>query len=197
MKFAMAACAALPFLAGCRLPEVILYPDSAEGIGSSTMAQVFNGAAAQKSCVVNANDLKSNTSYNFKNGALTINGNIPDHARIYAQNAKIFINGNVPGTASIHARVPINTRTEITLIPMWTGQTMALLPQSESIFDGYKYETDHDPALTINGDVATAARLTSNHGIRVTGKLGDASIKHIYSDSYNKLQTGPAAAPAF
>ncbi|MBU0800263.1 MAG: hypothetical protein KKA05_04595 [Alphaproteobacteria bacterium] len=161
------------------------------GIGQSSYSQVFNGAAEQKICTVDGTELQPDTNYIFE-GGLIINGEVPANVSIVANNGKLIVNGNVNDSTELVAEVPVETSTYTTSSRIGMGPMHST--STHTRFEGYTYESDTGPSLIINGDVQSGAFLFSNHGIHVTGKLGDkVNVRHSqHSHEYATVTTGPA-----
>ncbi|MBU0859653.1 MAG: hypothetical protein KJ667_06925, partial [Alphaproteobacteria bacterium] len=192
-KFAIAATMIAPLLvAGCGTPVTALCPDTGPGIGQSSYSQIFNDSAGpQKICIVKASDLQAEGHYAMKDGSVIIEGNVPAGARISVNDGKLFVNGDVGDAARLSAKVPEDYSRYTVLVPMFTGKTTILMPQVRTRFDDYTHKDDTTPAVTISGDVAPHARLSSNHGIAIGGEQGaDVRIDHTRDAGYATVQTG-------
>lgn len=197
-KFAIAAALAAPLaLAACGTPTTALCPDDGAGIGHTTIAQVFEGAAQQKVCHIRGAELAPDGRYAMDDGALVIDGNIPDGARISVENGKIFVNGDVGADVRLSAKVPETQESYTTLMPIMVGKTMILMPVTNYRFDDYTFNADHQAAITIAGNIGADARITTNHGLAIDGNIGkNVDIYHTRDTEAAIVQTGPIARTA-
>ena len=184
-KFAIAATAALPLLglAGCGQPTIDLCAPNAQGqtIGDSSYSQIFKDAANDgRVCIVQGSDLQDSARYAFDGGLLIIDGDVPANSRINVEDGKLFITGDVAEKARVSASVPEEIRSYTTLIPMFTGKTTIMIPQTHYTFEGFTYANDHDAAVVIGGDVGDKAVVISNHDINVGG---DTNLSAIFKNS--------------
>lgn len=191
-KFAIAATAALPLLglAGCGQPTVDLCATPAEAtqsIGTESFAHIFNGAANDsRVCIVKGSDLAANGHYDFNGGLLIIDGSVPDGARINVDNGKMYVSGDIGAKARVEASVPEEISSYTTMVPIFTGKTTIIVPQTHYKFEGFTYANDHDAAVMIGGAVHDGARVTSNHDINLGG---DASLSAKFLNSRSQYDS--------
>ncbi len=191
-KFAIAATAALPLLGlvGCGQPTIDLCAPNKAGqtIGDSSYSQIFNGAAEQgKVCIVNGSDLSEGGKYAFGDGLLVVDGDVPAKARIHVDDGKLFVTGDIGADARVEASVPEEISSYTTLIPMFTGKTTIMIPQTHYTFEGFTYENDTDAAVMIGGNVMDKAVVTSNHDVYLGG---DQSLSSKFKNSRSEYSSG-------
>jgi hypothetical protein len=190
-KFATVATMVAPLaLAACMQPGLPLCPKEGEGIGQSSYSMVFNGAAQmQKVCKINGSDLKDNMYYNYDDGLLVIKGDVPGNTAVKVTNGKLLVDGNVGPGAKVASYVPELTHTYTTFVPIYTGKTFVIVPMIHTVFDGFRYQQDNDPAMIIKGSVDQDARVSSNHGIHI-GKNFSADAKFYHKRDGQQITTG-------
>jgi hypothetical protein len=169
--------------------------DEQPGIGTIRTTAIFNGAAEDhRLCTVRGSELAEGRKYYFNDGAVLVDGDVPNGARITVENGKLYVNGHVGDDAELSAEVPEELEAHTRLVPMMIGKTTVLMPQTYYTFEGYTHATDTEPALNITGGVGANTSLTSNHGIAVAGTIGrGVSFNHTRDAGFATTQTGEAA----
>ncbi|MBU0800262.1 MAG: hypothetical protein KKA05_04590, partial [Alphaproteobacteria bacterium] len=158
--------------------------DEQPGVGTIRTTAIFNGAAEDhRLCTVRGSELAEGRKYYFNDGAVLIDGDVPNGARITVDNGKLYVNGHVGDDAELSAEVPVKFRK--------SARPMPLMHYPVEV---YTHVADTEPALNITGGVGADTSLTSNHGIAVAGTIGrDVALNHTRDAGFATTQTGEAA----
>lgn len=194
----------LAFLAACGQPANKLGNDARDPVlrGDVTAEQVFTGGPANTPhTTIDGAALRAGQRYVVE-GALTINGNVPERATIEVNNGRLAVTGDVGNQSRIDVQLPIITHdeTSMMLMPMTTscGQnctmtTMMMMPVTSTIIDGLRYPDDARPAVTIGGVIGTDTTISSNG--RTVAAGWDATLKIKAEHGARRQQVGVATPP--
>ncbi len=194
----------LAFLAACGQPANKLGNDARDPAlrGDVAAEQVFTGGPVNTPhTTIDGAALRAGQRYVI-DGALTINGNVPERTTIEVNNGRLAITGDVGAQSRIDVQLPIVTHDETTmmLIPMTmscgqncTTTTMIMSPVTSTIIDGLKYPADTRPAVTIGGVVGADTTISSNG--RTVAAGWDATLKIKADHGARRQQVGIATPP--
>ena len=162
-----------------------------------TMRTIFNGSAVPYPVYhIDGAALIEKGRYHADKGLIVVNGDVPDGARISVNNGKLVVTGNVGENARLSAAVPEDTHIRTTMMPMWNGKVMTIMPIVQTVFDGYAHKDDAS-ALTVGGNVGRSARLSSNHGIDIGGDIENhVKIDHTRDHGHAVIHGGPRVTEA-
>lgn len=174
LVFATVAAAAL--LTGCDTRNYDIGPGAErdELKGSVRHEQVFTGGPQQPHTTLSARFLEAGRSYRVQ-GALTIEGDVPEKTSITVYNGELTVNGRVGDGARLQANIPLVTHTESYRGPgycmKFNGQFgySNFCRHTKTIVDGLKYD-DPDPAIRISGSMGENVRLVTDGAISVRGR---------------------------
>jgi len=176
LHLAFAATAAAALLTGCDMRNYDIGPTAErdELKGSVRHEQVFTGGPEQAHTTLSARFLQAGKSYRVQ-GALTIEGDIPEKVSITVNHGELTVKGDVGKDVYLGAHVPLVTHTK-----SWRGPGYcyrfsggygysAFCSHSKTVVDGLKYD-DPDPAIRVTGRADESARFSSAGAIEVRGR---------------------------
>lgn len=164
-------------LAGCGGQQIGPGAKDPNLAGETTITQVFNGGPAGNSTHISGAALKAGESYEAS-GRLTIDGSIPDKAKVTVNDGKLVVNGDVGNSVRITVSQPIKTHTEY-----HTGYCFGydyasgkfeysykMTPRCEStVTDGLTYN-DPEAAVNIKGGIGLKTSIDTPGVIVVQGR---------------------------
>lgn len=186
LTLAFATTAAAALLTGCDLRNNHIGPTAErdELKGSIRNEQVFTGGPEQTHTTISAAVLKPGKSYQA-NGALTIEGDIPEKTRLYVNHGELTVRGSIGKEAFVQVAVPLVTHTESYRGPGYCYKMngsygySSFCRHTKTIVDGLRYD-DPDPAIRVTGRVDDTAKLTTAGAVEIRGQNIKAPSYPVY-----------------
>lgn len=183
-SIAFATCAAA-LLTGCGKTHDLGPQAETSGLkGDVTYEEVFTGAPAMPHTRLSAQFLQAGQSYRV-NGALTIDGNIPERVHLTVHNGELTVNGSVGGQSRIEVNVPLVTHRQSysSTCLMYNAALKMSTPypctQYRTVIDGLKYD-DPDPAIRITGQAGENVKLSTQGAISLRGRTVQPAQYPVY-----------------
>jgi hypothetical protein len=180
LKRAFAVACAAALLTGCgKTHDIGAEAENPDLKGEVIYEEVFTGAPDMPHTRLSAQFLKTGQSYRV-NGALTIDGNLPERVRLTVHNGELTINGNVGAQAHIEVRVPLVTHRQSysATCMMYNAALKTSTPypctRYKTVVDGLRYD-DPDPAIRVTGNLGRKATFETDGAVHVRARQVQAA----------------------